>query len=144
MVYDPKATLKAIQNKLATAGRYNTVAIGDPVKAPEIGLAAHITLVSAVGEEAVLNAVSGPVRVRISFYHPVEPSPEAAELAIGAAPFDFWQDVMGDFDLGVAAVRNVQPDISAEWQYAEIGETQFRMCEVELDVFVNDIVTTVA
>lgn len=144
MTYDPTTVLKAIQNKLASAGRYNQVMIGDPLAPPAaLGLAAHITVKSVEGDEVTLGTVSGPLNLMVTLYQSNADPSEAKELEIARAPFDFWADIMGDFDLGVAEVRNVQPDIRADWLYAEIGDVQFRMCEFALGIYINDIVSTV-
>jgi hypothetical protein len=144
MTFSPRSITIALKDKLLAYGY--TAAIADPASPPPAGLSVYIAYAGLEDPENSLNSISLAVVYDVLFYMNVTSGPtEEAELAMGDAPFRFWEQVMGDFDLGVSGVRSVQPSIiPTTWGYADIGGQSYRTLTMRLGVMVNDVVMLVA
>lgn len=144
MAYDPTPLFDALESKLAASG-FVSAQVAEPMSAP----ATHLGAVIFNGielTEVTLGTGSGLVKFILRFYFNAMVEPQSqTEKTLAIVSLQIMDDLAGDFDLGDASVRNIIPlNLNAPPGFQTIGQTMYRLADLAVDVFVNDIVTFTA
>ena len=141
MAYDPSPLFDALEKKLTASG-FVVGQIAEPKSAPPQHLGAVIFNGVEI-TELTLSKGSGFVKFILRFYFNAMVEPvEDTEKLVARVALRLMDDLAGDFDLGDASVRNVVPlNLSAPPGFQTVGNTMYRLADLAVDVFVNDIVT---
>lgn len=146
MSYDPGPVFDALHSKLAAAGFRDTL-IGEPTDPPAQPTAIVMFAGCQLTEHA-LAVSSGILRFNIRFYYDALSDPRGdMEKEIARMCLQIMSDLAGDFDLGGASVRNIQPGQEGRMGYQTIGEGPkkwYRVNDLTVEVMVNDLVTWTA
>jgi len=140
MTYDPSPLFDALQSKLAASGFQHTL-IAEPTDPP----AQPTAVVMFTGielTEHTLPTSSGLVKFNLRFYYNALQEPRAGkEKDVAKFALDIMQDLAGDYDLGQAAVRNIEPGMMVNAGFQMIGQTMYRVSDLIVNIMVNDLVT---
>lgn len=140
MSYDPTGIFDALHTKAAAAGFQSTM-IAEPTDPPAQPTISVMFSGIQLTEHA-LNASSGILRFNIRFYYDALGDPRGdTEKAIAQFCLSIMSDLAGDFDLGDASVRNIQPAMEARSGFQTIGQKWYRVNDLTVEVFINNLVT---
>ena len=145
MAFDPSGIMDALHSKLSASG-FVTGYIGEPKKAPNTRSAFVIFDGTGITETSLATG-SGPVAFILRFMWDFLEEPLGkAEKDVARITLSLMADFAGDFDLGVTEVRNIvptAPSMEAKAGYLSVGNpaTMYRIVDLRIEVFVNDLVT---
>lgn len=141
MAYDPTPLFDALESKLAASG-FVSARVAEPLSAPATHLGAVIYAGTEI-TEVTLGTGSGYVKFILRFYFNAMKEPiDNTERLLAQVSLQIMDDLAGDFDLGDASVRNIVPlNLTAPPGFQTIGNTVYRLADLAVDVFVNDLVT---
>ncbi len=147
MAFDPSAIMDALHSKLSASGFVKGY-IAEPKAAPNTRSAFVIFDGTGI-TEVTLSGGSGPVAFILRFMWDFLEEPLGkAEKDIARITLSLMADLAGDFDLGDASVRSITPtapSMEAKAGYLSVGNpaTMYRISDLRVEVFVNDLVTHV-
>ena len=139
--FDPGPIADALLSKLQASG-FVSGQIGEPKKPPEDRTVA--VLFGGASITQVHGTVgSGQVNFILRFMYNAFAEPVSeVEKEIARAVLEIMNDLAGDFDFGVASVRNVIPlNTEASAGYVDLSGVMYRVTDLQVQVLVNDIVT---
>ena len=140
MTYDPSGLFDAIRDKLAAAGWRHTL-IGEPTDPPAQPTASVMFAGTAI-TETTLGTGSGDVTFVVRFYVKGLQEPRAeTEKELARLGILMLEALSGDYDLGDSGVRNVRPLLDSTAGYQTIANVVYRVLDIRVPIFVNDIVS---
>ncbi len=143
MAFDPSGIMDALHSKLSASGFVEGY-IAEPKAAPNTR-SAFVIFDNAAITETTLQGGSGPVGFILRFMWTAFEEPLGkAEKDVARIALSLMADLAGDFDLGDSSVRSIvptAPSMEVKAGYITVGSTMYRIADLRVDVFVNDIVT---
>jgi hypothetical protein len=142
MAYDPAPIFDALHSKLAASGFAHSL-IAEPTDPPPQPTAA-VMFTGIQLTEHTLSGSSGIIIFTIRFFFDaISESRAMKEKDLASVTLGIMEDLAGDYDLGDASVRNVMPGQAATGGFQTIGNMIYRVCDLRVEVMVNDLVTHV-
>lgn len=139
-----QATLQNMQTKLKAMGGLSDVLIGEPKNLPSSPIACIIPTRVRI-DETTLQSPRLIHTVTIRFYNPMLQEPyQDIEFMLDDLRDRIWHDIMGDFDLGGTIAYPVPLDFTARYGYDLVGQTWFRMLDLEVGYRIDDSATFAA
>lgn len=139
--YDPSPLFDALESKLAASGFSLDTLDHEPSDPPAQATAVVMFMGVSITETSLATG-SGPVSFNVRFYYDAMAEPRGeTEKQIARWACQVLYDLSGDFDLGDASVRNILPLMDSNAGFQTISGKWYRVCDIRVDVLVNDLVT---